>query len=78
MIKVDIDTLCAHCGYFTVDTEVNNGYGCMHPAQEEKYEGDAVGYCFASSCPLGYFDDEDEDERTVVIAKELAEKLNLN
>ncbi len=72
MIKVDIDMLCCRCGYFTADTEINNGYGCTHPEQE------LVGCCYASSCPLGYFDDEDKGESTVVITKELAEKLNLN
>ena len=77
MIKVDIDMLCCSCGYFTADTEINNGYGCTHPKQE-KDKGNLVGCCYASSCPLGYFDDEDEGESTVVITKKLAEKLNLN
>ena len=77
MIKVDIDTLCCVCGYFTADTEINNGYGCLHPEQET-HKGNSVGCCFASTCPLGYFDDKDEGESTVVITEKLAERLNLN
>lgn len=76
MIKVDIDTLCYKCGYFTTDTEINNGYGCLHP-EHERRKGNSVGCCFASSCPLGYFDDEDEGESTVVVTEELAKKLDL-
>ena len=45
-----IDSLCSHCGHFEV-SDVNGGYGCKHPDQEEK-EGNK-GKCYAFSCPLG-------------------------
>lgn len=32
---VEIDDLMNNCGYGTSQTDVNNGYGCNHPEQEE-------------------------------------------
>ncbi len=49
------DEFAAACDYFESNTEVNNGYGCTHPKQEEyQHERDPnVGCCFCHSCPLG-------------------------
>ena len=52
--------LCGH--FFNVNTsdpdlsDVNNGYNCDHPEQEEgeKLDDRFVGACHAGSCPLGY------------------------
>ena len=35
-IVVHLDTLTNYCGYFTSETDVNNGYGCNHPDCSEK------------------------------------------
>lgn len=35
MKVMDIDGLCLVCGYFTYDTDANNGYGCNHPGNDE-------------------------------------------
>jgi hypothetical protein len=51
------DSFVADCQYFNGDVEVNNGYGCNHPDQEEKEDGQGKCYCF--SCPLGYPADEE-------------------
>ncbi len=34
MKVMDIDVLCLVCGYFTRDTDANNGYGCNHPGND--------------------------------------------
>jgi hypothetical protein len=34
-IIISLDELCDRCGYFTSETDANNGYGCNHPKQEE-------------------------------------------
>jgi len=52
-----IDSLVRQCGYFYCG-EVNNGYNCTHPKQEEKQNGE--GCCYAWSCPLGYEADEED------------------
>lgn len=47
---VDIDSLCAVCGYFANcehDTHDGHSHGCDHPKREELQ-------CMACSCPLGY------------------------
>jgi len=49
---VTIDELTDICGYFNPDVEINNGYGCDHPEQEETEDGQ--GYCLRCSCPLAY------------------------
>lgn len=51
------DTFVANCEYFTGETDVNNGYGCNHPKQEEQCGGQGRCYCF--SCPFGYPADEE-------------------
>ena len=33
------------CGYFWNGSPVNNGYGCMHPEQEQTE--DSLGMCYA-------------------------------
>lgn len=35
MLIINIDELVCICGYFTSETDANNGYGCNHPEQEE-------------------------------------------
>lgn len=64
---IHIDELADECGYSNSETEVNNGYGCDHPDQEE-YEiidGNKCGKCYSFSCPIapslspGY--DEDKE-----------------
>jgi protein gp37 len=46
---VEIDTLTTECGYFE-RSEINGGYGCNHPDQEEKENG--CGKCYDFSCPI--------------------------
>lgn len=35
-ILIEIDELTKHCGHFVGDTNVNNGYGCNHPDNEDQ------------------------------------------
>jgi len=35
------------CPYSTAETEVNNGYGCNHPEQDETEEGQGKCYCWS-------------------------------
>jgi len=52
------------CPYSTAETEVNNGYGCNHPEQDETEEGQGKCYCW--SCPLGSeAEAEDADDENV-------------
>ena len=48
----DLEQICPH---FNSDVEINGGYGCNHPKQEEKEEKNEVEYgcCYCFSCPLG-------------------------
>lgn len=48
---VPFDVFVEECEFFDGASEVNNGYGCNHPEQEEKQHG--KGSCFCFSCPLG-------------------------
>ena len=48
---ITLDGLVRRCGYFNGNADVNNGYGCDHPEQEDIEEGQ--GRCFDFSCPLG-------------------------
>jgi len=55
------------CPYFTMNTAVNNGYGCTHPEQAEKdpdqeHGGKEHGKCYCFSCPL-CTEAEEEDFR---------------
>jgi len=34
-IIVELNDLCSVCGFFNKNTEINNGYGCNHPDQQE-------------------------------------------
>lgn len=56
MLKIiHIDELVCKCGHFNSETNVNNGYGCNHPEQEEKekdWDGNIQGKCYSFSCPL--------------------------
>ncbi len=57
------------CPYFTTEYGVNNGYGCMHPEQEETGDdtnGIARGKCYCWSCSLGVEPDEDDFENPEV------------
>lgn len=52
---LDFDSLYANCKYSCI-SDVNNGYGCSHPKQEETGEsdiGESEGKCYCWSCPLG-------------------------
>lgn len=57
---VPFDTFVGGCNYFDSNSDVNNGYGCTHPEQEEKQKG--KGCCFCFSCPLGTPADEESFE----------------
>ncbi|MHA1285773.1 MAG: hypothetical protein ACTSPB_00090 [Candidatus Thorarchaeota archaeon] len=48
-----LNMLAQRCGYFKCG-DVNNGYGCTHPDQEEtqEFEGVEHGCCFSWSCPI--------------------------
>lgn len=62
-----LDNVTQECGYFASDTTVNNGYGCLHPEQEDQEEEEEedrqdgardgeprkCGRCFSFTCPLG-------------------------
>ena len=57
------------CSYFTTEYEVNNGYGCLHPKQEETdpdEKGIERGKCYCWSCPLGIEPDEEDFENPEV------------
>lgn len=54
------DMFVGGCNYFDSNSDVNNGYGCTHPEQEEKQKG--KGCCFCFSCPLGTPADEESFE----------------
>lgn len=59
-----LDNLVERCGFFTTNTSVNNGYGCLHPEQEDiepeeldPEEMDGVerktcGRCYDVTCPI--------------------------
>jgi hypothetical protein len=47
-----LNELVERCGYFTSDTKVNNGYGCLHPENESREGGAKVGSCYSFSCPV--------------------------
>jgi hypothetical protein len=59
-----IDHVSFHCGYFTADTTVNNGYGCSHPDQHvtdfDFLTNKKHGMCYCFSCPLGNEADEQD------------------
>jgi hypothetical protein len=59
LIALHIDALVQRCGWFTMDTELNNGYGCNHPETEIEFECDGdQRRCNPSSCPVAScFDD---------------------
>ncbi|NBJ99223.1 hypothetical protein D5282_18420 [bacterium 1xD8-48] len=54
---VYFDYFVDDCPYFNGNVDVNNGYGCDHPEQEERDFGQ--GKCYCRSCPLGYPADEE-------------------
>ena len=35
-ILIDLDELTKYCGHFVGDTNINNGYGCNHPDNEDQ------------------------------------------
>jgi len=52
---IQIDELLEKCGYsYNSETNINNGYNCKHPDQEEfeMVDNEKIGKCFAWSCPL--------------------------
>jgi protein gp37 len=60
-METHIDTLFDRnrCGWANGNAEVNNGYGCDHPNQDDSEEGQ--GRCFSSSCPIACSKDDDSD-----------------
>jgi hypothetical protein len=53
----------ANCPHYNNETDVNNGYGCNHPEQEETdpdENGKEQGKCYCWSCPLGVEPDEED------------------
>jgi len=51
------------CKYFYWG-QVNNGYCCCHPEQEEKIDGE--GCCYYFSCPFSYeAEQEDMDNKKI-------------
>lgn len=58
------DDLVMKCPYTCVSS-ANNGYGCLHPQQEEKavHGQFTEGLCYCFSCPLGHAaEQEDYDD----------------
>ena len=52
---IQIDELMCKCGYgYESETNINNGYNCNEPDQEEfeTVDGKKIGKCYAWSCPL--------------------------
>ena len=43
---VPFDTFVGGCNYFDGNSDVNNGYGCTHPEQEEKQNEEGIGRLF--------------------------------
>ena len=71
------DNFVRHCEYFNGETDVNNGYGCNHPNQEEKCANEGCCYCF--SCPIGYPAEEEsltEDDIEWVDGKPEADDID--
>lgn len=68
-----LDTFTTVCGYFTGHTEVNNGYGCLHPENTEKYEGDVIPRCYSFSCPLAYERHPDDPDNTMLVVRRTPE-----
>jgi hypothetical protein len=62
MKAVLFDSFASNCQFFNCNTEINNGYGCNHPDQEETEEenGKEQGRCHCFCCPLG-IEAEQED-----------------
>lgn len=70
------DSYVKDCPYFNGDVDVNNGYGCDHPEQEEEDYGQGKCYCW--SCPLGYPADKEslmEEDIDWVDGKPEAEEM---
>ena len=64
-VVIHLDTLTRFCGYFTTIHDVNNGYCCAHPKQEERQDGH--GCCYSFSCPIAYeLKGDDEGDRAVL------------
>lgn len=62
---VVFDDFAFRCQFFNGETEVNNGYGCDHPKQEntnEDEDGNEQGCCFCHSCPLGVEAEQEDIE----------------
>lgn len=56
------DTFAYICPYFTSNTEILDGYGCLHPKQEKEgkdFDGNFCGSCLLGGCPLGYSADDE-------------------
>ena len=70
---VPFDTFVGGCNYFDSNSDVNNGYGCTHPEQEEKQKG--KGCCFCFSCPLGTPADEESFEEPELNGMELKKRM---
>lgn len=51
-----LDELTRICGYFSIDSSINNYYNCLHPDNEDKEEDDEtgkkIGKCIHFYCPI--------------------------
>lgn len=56
------DEFAYQCPFFTGDTAINNGYGCKHPGQQEREEGETAGGCHCYTCPLGIEAEQEDTE----------------
>lgn len=68
---LEINQLARRCGYFyNINFKypslpnINNGYNCDHPDQEETedIDGQKIGKCYSWSCPLAYSADKETRE----------------
>lgn len=60
-VLLQIDTLRCQCGYAYDydDANINNGYNCNHPDNEdyEIQKNKHIGKCFTWSCPIAHHAD---------------------
>jgi hypothetical protein len=51
---LQLDALANECGFFTSDTDRNNGYGCTLPDNIPGFQKQEPGCCFGFDCPLAW------------------------
>lgn len=57
---IQLNTLANQCGFFTSDTDENNGYGCTCPKEISGFKKEEVGTCHGYDCPMGHEADLDD------------------